>query len=382
MTDTFSKLSAEVPAADTRPEVQLLLCCARTDVDSESAEQIRSLLRGDIDWVYLIRTALQHSVMPLLYWNLHATSPKDIPETILDQLRRRFNANSVRNLFLVRELLTLLSLLERHSIPAIPYKGPVLAASVYGNFALRQFGDLDILVREQDAVRAKDLLLSQGYRLQYQPSTTYESVFRRFRQTYDLVREDGQVFVELHWNIISWPIFFRPSSAFSWERLETVSIAETAIRNLAPEDVLPLLCVHGAKHYWERLGWICDVAELVRMYPGINWDRVMEQASQQGGVRMLYLGLFLAQSLLGAAVPEDILRRMQVDQVVPSLAARVRLRLFAGADGLLRAVEQHLSYLRLEERVQDRVRCSVYMAYRLIARLLYFVIGPRIWRRE
>jgi hypothetical protein len=208
--------------------------------------------------------------MPLLYWNLHATCPEAVPETSLDQLRRRFNANSVRNLFLIRELLTLLSLLEKRGIPAIPYKGPVLAAAVYGNFALRQFGDLDILVREQDAVRAKDLLLSQGYWLQYQPPTGYEAVFRHFRQTYDLVRGDGQVFVELHWNVISWPLFFSPDSAFVWERLELVSLAGMPARKLAPEDVLSLLYVHGAKHFWTRLGWICDVAALVRTYPGIN----------------------------------------------------------------------------------------------------------------
>ena len=95
---------------------------------------------------------------------------------------------------------------------------------------------------------------------------------------------------------------------------------------------------------------------------------------------MLYLGLVLAQRLLGAAIPEEILRQIQVDPVVPSLAARVRLRLFDGADGLLWTIEQHASYLRLEERVQDKVRCGIYLVYRLIARLAYYVIGPRVWR--
>jgi hypothetical protein len=382
MTDTFSTRSAEVPAADTCPEIQLLLCCARTDVDAERAEQIRTLLRGDLDWAYVIRTAHQHRVMPLLYWNLHATCPEAVPETILAQLRHRFHANTVRNLFLTRELLTLLPMLEEHGIPAIPYKGPVLAAAVYGNFALRQFGDLDILVREQDAGRAKDLLLSQGYRLQYQPPAAYEAIFRHFRQTYDVVRDDGQVFVELHWNIISWPLFFPPNAAFVWERLERASLADMAVRTLAPEVVLPLLCVHGAKHYWARLGWICDVAELVRTYPGLHWERVLEQASRLGGARMFSLGMLLAQSLLGAAVPEDLWRQLQLDPVVPSLATRVRVRLFAGADGLRRAVEQHTFYLRLGERVQDRVRCGVSLASRLIARLVYYVIAPRVWRLD
>ena len=36
--------------------------------------------------------------------------------------------------------------LPLQGIAAIPYKGPVLAAAVYGNLALRTFSDLDILV--------------------------------------------------------------------------------------------------------------------------------------------------------------------------------------------------------------------------------------------
>jgi Uncharacterised nucleotidyltransferase len=382
MTDTLSGLSAQVATAETRPEIQLLLCCARTDVNSEQAAQIRSLLHGDVDWTYLIRIALQHRVMPLLYWNLHATCPEAVPETILNQLQRRFYANTMHNLLLVRELLTLLSMLEERGVPAIPYKGPVLAASAYRNIALRQFGDLDILIREQDAVRAKDLLLSQGYRLQYQPPVAYETLFRRFRQTYDLMREDGQIFVELHWNIISWPTFFPPNSAFLWECPEVVFLANTPVRNLAPEDVLPVLCVPGAKYYWERLGWICDIAELIRMYPGIDWKGMMERASRLGSVRMLYLGLLLAQSLLGAAVPEDILRQVKGDRVVPSVAARVRLRLFGGGNGLLGAVERHAFYLKLGEDMRDKVRCAIHLVYRMIARVVYYVIGPRIWRPE
>jgi hypothetical protein len=346
-------------------------------MDAERAEAMKALLRGGIDWVSVNQTALQHRVTPLLYWNLHATCPEAVPEAILEQLQRRFHAISIRNLFLVRELLTLLSMLEAHGIPAIPYKGPVLATSVYGNLALRQFKDLDILVREQDTAHAKDLLLSQGYRLQHQTSATYEALFRRFRQTYDLMREDDQVLVELHWNIISWPVFFPANGMSLWEHLESVSLADRPVRTLAPEDVLALLCVHGAKHHWERLAMICDVAELVRTYPKLDWGRVLEQTSRLGGARMLYLGLFLAQNLLGATVPEDIWRQMHVDPVVRLLADRVRSWLFTGPDGLLRTLQQHAFYLRLAEHLQDRVWCGLCLTPRMIARVVYYVIAPR-----
>ena len=62
------------------------------------------------------------------------------------------------------ELLRLLTLFESAGIPAIPYKGPLLASLVYGKIARRQFCDLDILVRKRGFPKARRLLLSQDYR--------------------------------------------------------------------------------------------------------------------------------------------------------------------------------------------------------------------------
>ena len=98
---------------------------------------------------------------------------------------------------------------------------------------------------------------------------------------------------------------------------------------MAPEDLLLILCVHGAKHYWSKLGWICDVAELLRVHPGLKWTALLLQAKQLGGRRILFLGLFLAHVLLGAGLPEEVWKEINADPVVPWLAAKVQTRLFA-----------------------------------------------------
>src|SRR5262245_10666576 len=126
-------------------EVQLILCCAGTHIDAAKAERIKGLLSEEINWDFLIHIASQHGVMPLLYFTLKNTCLEAVPKAVLDQLRNYFYTNAAHNVFLTTELLKLLTLFEAHGIPAIPFKGPVLAASVYGNLSLRQFGDLDIL---------------------------------------------------------------------------------------------------------------------------------------------------------------------------------------------------------------------------------------------
>lgn len=334
-------------AAGTRPETELLLCCARTCMDSVSAERIKALLREDIDWAYLIETVLRHGTMPLLYWNLNATCPQAVPKAALGQLREYFHSLALRNVFLTKELLKLLNLFKAHGIPAIPFKGPVLAASAYGNLSLRQFCDLDILVSEGEFLRTKDLLLSQGYKLQLQLS--WESSF---------VHEDSKVNVDLHQGITPMHFALPLDFASLWSRLEPVSLAGKTVLNLPPEDLLLILCINGARDFWERrerLAQICDIAEVIRVHQDMDWNRVIEQASTLGSERILLLGLFLARDLLGCALPEKVLQRIHADPVVKSLAAQVCERLLGEATGPPKLFEGSLFYLKARERVQDKI---------------------------
>jgi Uncharacterised nucleotidyltransferase len=358
-----------MPLLLTDAEKELLLCCARTITDADSAARIRVLLRNEIDWSALLQTALRHGVMPLLYRSLSSTCPDAVPKGFLEQLRDAFYANAGHNALLARELLEILRVLEMSGIPALPFKGPVLAASVYGNLALRQFGDLDILIREQDAERARDLLRSKGYRHLTQLSAAHASAFHRARKVYELVSQDGKLLVELHWAVTSWTFFFPLNPARLWERLETGSLEDTSVRTLAPEDLLLILCVHGAKHYWSRLGWICDVAELLRVHPGLQWTAILLQAKLLGARRILFLGLFLAHVLLDANVPKEVWKEINNDPVVSSLAAEVQTRLFADHHTQTSAVNDAAFYLKLRERIRERVPCALYLAYvRLPAR--------------
>ena len=96
-----------------RPEVHLLLDCARTRLDAQRANRIKTLVSKDIDWAYLVRTAREHGVMPLLYRSLNSVCSDAVPKPTLEELREHFYANAGRNLFLAKELIKLLHLFER-----------------------------------------------------------------------------------------------------------------------------------------------------------------------------------------------------------------------------------------------------------------------------
>jgi hypothetical protein len=348
---TQSQLSIKESARTTRPEIELLLCCARTQIDPMTVERIKVLLQQDIDWTYFIQTSARHGVMPFLYWSLNATCPELVPKPILSELRNFFHTNAQHNLLLTQELLRLLNLFQEHAIPAIPFKGPVLAVSAYGNLALRQFCDLDILVHERNGLRSKEMLVSQGYR------------FDDDGKTLSVERQWGIVQLDVQWRITRKEFGFNLDSEGLWKRRKSISVGGTTVFTLSTEDLLLLLCVHGSKHLWERLAWICDIAELVRVHQDIDWEKVIERASRAGTKRMLFLGLFLSWDLLEANLPEKILQRIQADPVVKSLAAQLSERMFAQVDETVQVDEptfyrgeRNVFFIRMHERPQDRIR--------------------------
>lgn len=338
---------------DLRPEIELLLCCARTRVDEERAGRIHELLRGEIDWTSLLRRARDHHMMPLLHHNLNANFPQAVPTPVLEQLRDHFYTRTRHNLILTGELLKLLKLFEGGEIQAVPLRGPALAASLYGDLALRQFGDLDILVRKKDVLKATELLVASGYRPLFPLPARQEAIFWRGEHTFAL--DSGRVLVDLHWDVNKGFFSSAPDQAVLWERIERTSLEGRSILGLSREDLFMRLCMHGAKHNWDRLDWICDIAEYVRVHGETDWHQILEQAGEQGSKRMISLALFLAHSLLGAELPEEVRKEVRADRVIKSLADQVHGNLFQEAGDRRGFVEKRLFYLRSMDRLRDRI---------------------------
>jgi hypothetical protein len=318
------------------------------------------MLRETIDWERLLRMAAPHGMLPLVYSHVSATCASEIPAPLLEELREQFQESSRRNLLLASELLKTLRLFEADGIPALAYKGPTLAALSYGNLALRHFADLDVLVQKNDLRRAAEILGRQGYRYRRQAPMTrvQEAVFRRFACELLFVRDDGRAKIDLHWGILPKMFAFPLEVRELWSRAAKTPLGGGSVFTLSPEDLLLVLCVHNSKHRWERLGWICDIAELIERQT-IDWDQVFERARRLGSERMLRLGLFLASDLLRAKLPPRIFAATRADPVVISLARRAVDGLFAAADAPPHNVEDVGFYFRARERLRDKARFVV-----------------------
>jgi hypothetical protein len=120
-------------------------------------------------------------------------------------------------------------------------------------------------------------------------------------------------------------------------RLERVHVGATEVSTLGPEDTLLYLCLRGTRHGWVALGWLVDLAELVRGQPRLDWDEVVLWSRRPGCRRSVQLGLHLAHRLLDAPVPDDVLGVGARDPRVSSLVGRVESAFRLGPSASRRA---------------------------------------------
>jgi hypothetical protein len=343
-----------------RPEKKLLLFCARTRLDAEMSASMKALLRQGIKWPEFLQMAQEHSVMPLVCSHLGNLEEELVPSGIRRVLQRYSQQITQHNFRLTRELLKILAIFKQENIAVVPFKGPVLTIAAYGNLALRSFSDLDILVHKHDVLRAKELLVSHNYYLQSTLTNLQEEAHLRDDHVYDLMRQDGKVHIELHWAITSSCIPFSLDLAQLEKNLQPLTWAGTTVPNNSPEDTLVILCVHGTKHVWERLGWICDVAELIKSNPDMDWERVMTLAKSSKSLRMVQLGLFLAHDILQAELPEHIRKKLKSERRTQQLAAHVQHKLFSESSQA--RFSDDLFIIRTIESVPDQMGYALHLA--------------------
>jgi hypothetical protein len=289
-----------------RNEWSVLLECASP---SHGRLRLAQLLRS-ADGSRLLVLAEEHGVIGHLAACLRGLPEDLVTPEIRQQLTDRQRAQNFLTLRLTAELFRLLERFASARIAALVVKGPVLAMQAYGDPAMRSYGDLDLLVRQRDIRRATELMIAAGY----QAAVPLRAIDAgKIPGQYLFSKPDSKLLVELH-NDFTLRYFPRrlPIEEF-FARQIRVRLDTYEVPALSVEDELVLICIHGAKHFWERLIWSADVAALVSRQSSIDWDRALESAKAVGAERMLHTGLRLVADLLHTPLPEKISVRVRAD---------------------------------------------------------------------
>jgi hypothetical protein len=273
-----------------------------------------------VDWARLLGLAEEHGVTGHLASCLRDLGGTKVPPEVWQRLVECRRAKTFFTLQLTAELFRILEFFTSEGIGALLAKGPILAVRAYDDPAIRSYGDLDLLVRQRDIRRATELMSAAGYA----PAVPLSAIDSgKIPGQYLFSKPDSKLIVELH-NDYTLRYFPRrlPLEDF-FERQVRVRLDGREAPALSVEDELVLICIHGAKHFWERLMWIADVAALVSRQTDIDWERVADSARAVGAERMLRTGLRLASDLLRAPLPDKVQAAVQADLIASRLALQV-----------------------------------------------------------
>jgi hypothetical protein len=284
-------------------------------------------------------------------------------------LQKLHQTNLHKALFLARELIRLTDHLAQAGIEVMPYKGLALAQTLYGDIALRQAGDIDLLIHSRDLPRICEKVRELGYR----PHSTFAAAEERFylKSGYECAFDgpSGRNLLEVQWAVQ--PRFYAvdldQESLFS--RAVTITVAGHTMKTPSLEDLFLILSLHAAKHVWGRLIWLCDLARIVAL-PDLNWEWIGSQAEELGIVRILRVTLLLTQRLLGAEVPSQAERCLPQDAEAGPLANEIEMHLASGTKYDVETVAYFRLMLRLRENPRHRMRFLTRLA---------FTPGPGEW---
>lgn len=243
--------------------------------------------------------AEEHGVAGLLWRKLLGCD--GVPHWAMRRLKTSYLWNAVNYELYTKELSPVLRKFYEVDVPVVLLRGPVLVRLVYGDPGLRGFTDLDIMVREADLGKAKEVLRDEGF----SPLEGYPSLFYR-RGTW----------VDLHSDLVdtervrSRGFGVKVDQDAVWKDVIPLKLEGCEVLALSAVDRLLFLCFHAFKHSFWRLIWTVDIAETVRK--GVDWDSFVRRAGRFKLERSAYYGLMCARELLDAPIPDEVTSSLSV----------------------------------------------------------------------
>lgn len=306
------------------PEVEILLACVRRELDPVQTERIKTLLHQPLDWEFIARRTNEQQIRSFMFVMLDNLAPDAAPEEFMLMLQEFYDLNLRRNLALLNECLNVLRLFAESRIVAIPLKGPLQAFRLFGNLALREIADLDILIHKEDLEKAKVLLFSQGYKPRRNLTATQEKVYLNNNKDYDYPfrHASRDLEIELHWHVLPNHSSFGMESELIWDQVNEIAINRQPVRTLSAELLFLLVAIHNEKHHWRGLKYLCDAARLMETQ-SLDWENIFQQAAQLDREHSVLLTACLSHHLLGAPLAPFIAERIAASG--PALAGDAAL---------------------------------------------------------
>lgn len=200
----------------TNPEALLFVGkCLSLEAEPKRADEIQKRIQsGDIDWRLVVYESSNQLVVPALYLNLKRNNLlSNLPENLITYFEEITNANRERNRQILSQVKNLTVLLKKEGLSPIYLKGTAhLIDGLYEDSGERMIGDIDFILKMEDALKAFQILKENGYHPLYGSGN---AVLGRSRHLPRLVHDNEIAGVEVHGRMLNG----KPAQNFGWDQV-------------------------------------------------------------------------------------------------------------------------------------------------------------------
>ena len=193
------------------------------------------------------------------------------------------------HLLATHELVRLVTDLNALKIDHFILKGIPLNKLLYGDRLGRESRDIDILIQPKDIEAAHHYLISQRYQELHASVSIIDVILKsdalmRYVNEVHYWHPNKNIAIDLKWHAQATNCL-----GMAWckhDDYNELDINSCTIKILKPEQNFYYLCCHAAKHQWDRLQWLADLAEFMQKIP-LKWDVVITLAQETQAIRPL-----------------------------------------------------------------------------------------------
>jgi len=298
------------------PEEKLILACIKINPSSTEIEQINGLIALIKNWDYLTKTIIDRGIGPLLYKKIPILKNSSLPEDVKLKLQQAYYKTFSRSTILYEHFRRIATEFTSQNIPVIALKGIYLSEWLYQDIGMRQFSDIDLLVKESDASKCLSVLREMGYK----PANTadrnlshlVEEQFDNDIVHYPPMLLNGvsiEIHIKLHRKTEQYNLFV----PIVWKNAIPVIINGINVKAMNNNDLLIHLCLHLDKHVCGgHVQFTCynDITNLLeKLANEIDWENFSEACRLYNCEKIVYKYIVMIYKYMNATIPIGIFRK-------------------------------------------------------------------------
>jgi hypothetical protein len=366
---TINNVKKPFSFADFNLELQVLIRAGETALDKDKGYKLEAVMEGKtVNWERVYQLACIHQIRPLLLRGVSGLKNVAIPEEVMQQLKQDCILIAASNLRNTQEMLRLLTLYKENGITVVPYKGAYLANTYYGDFGLREFGDIDLFVNESDIFKIKDIMIKDGYKPVVEMTEMQEKWEIAIGNDYNFQKkgENGDVLfhVEPHYrsnprchNLDIRPEHFKGG-------LEIKDILGKKLLCLSDEaNIVIVFTHHGIREEWSTLKSLFDFERLLNNNR-LNWDEISKIVDKHNVSLSFLAGIQMCSKLFDMEINQTLNKRLNINNENHANSLLYKLENIKYKNSFL---EKHISTLRYRLTFDRRLKT------------LYFHLLPAIY---